>query len=148
MRPELVCYTDMEEYKQHFIDNYCNGNCLVQTFDGIQVYFYSDMFEHAFFESSDRRGSKDVFSTKRAERIDWIKSVLQDASAELYVGYDNKTKNYDNSRRVAIITEDNYVVIIRFTKGIKAKFVTAYVADSGRTAREIRTSPKWIKKEK
>jgi len=148
MRPDLVYYTNKEEYKQHFIDNYCDDNGPAQTFDGIQVYFYSDMFEHAFFESSDRRGSKDVFSTKRAERIDWIKAVLQDASAELYEGYDSKNKNYDNSRRVAIITEDDYVVIIRFTKGIQAKFVTAYVADSGRTAIQIRTSPKWIKKEK
>lgn len=146
MRPDLVFYTNIEEYRQHFIVNYCDGDALVQTFDGIQVYFYPDMFEHAFFESSDRRGSKDVLSTKRAERIDWIKSVLQDASAELYEGYDSKNKNYDNSRRVAIITEDDYVVIIRFVKGIKAKFVTAYVADSGDTARKIRTSPKWIKK--
>ncbi|MBK5242371.1 hypothetical protein [Clostridium sp.] len=148
MRPDLISYTDIEEYRQHFIENYCDASSPTQTFDGIQVYFYSDMFDHAFFESSDRRGSKDVFSTKRAERIDWIKSVLQDEYAELYEGYDSKSKTCDNSRRVAIITEDDYVVIIRFTKGIKAKFVTAYVADSGHTATKIRTSPKWTKKEK
>ncbi|EJP6472974.1 hypothetical protein NHI66_002291 [Clostridium botulinum] len=146
MRPDLVYYTNVDEYKEHFINNYCNGNGPIETFDGVVVYFYPDMFEHAFYESSDKRGSKDVFSPKRAERIDWIKSVLQDDSVELYEGYDNKTKTYHNSRRVAIITEDNYVVIIRFTKGIKAKFVTVYVADSGSTADRIRTSPKWVKK--
>lgn len=89
-----------------------------------------------------------MFSTKRAERIDWIKSVLQDDSAELYVGYDSKNKTYDSNGRVAIITEDDYVIIIRFIKDTNAKFVTTYVADSGRTATEIRTSHKWIKKEK
>ncbi|MGH4140720.1 hypothetical protein [Clostridium sp.] len=64
---------------------------------------------------------------RRAERIDWIKSVLQDEYAELYEGYDSKSKTCDNSRRVAIITEDDYFVIIRFTNGLKRKMTT----DSG-----------------
>lgn len=144
MRPPLISYETIDEYKKHFIDKYC-GNA-IETFDGYQVKFYEDMFEHAFFESSGRNGSKDVFSIKRAERIDWIEHVLQDSNAELYMGYDNKKKRNDDSRRVAIITEDNYVVIIQIIRDLKAKFTTAYVADSPRTAEAIRKNPKWVKK--
>jgi hypothetical protein len=83
------------------------------------------MFEHAFFESSNKRGSKDVFSKNRAHRRDWIEDVLKDENAELYMGYDNKKKTNDNNRRVAIISEDNYVVIIQINKELKANFINA-----------------------
>ncbi|WP_142413865.1 hypothetical protein [Hathewaya massiliensis] len=143
MRPPLVIYKTSHEYKKHFINKYCSLQ--IETFDGYQVKFYEDMFEHAFYESSNRRGIKDVFSQKRAERIDWIESVLKDENAELYMGYDNKNKTNDNNRRVAIISEDDYVVIIKIIKDLKAKFITAYVADSPHTALAIRKNPKWVK---
>jgi hypothetical protein len=144
MRPPLLVYSTPDEYRKHFKNKYCEQP--IETFDGYKVKFYEDMFEHAFYESSDRRGSKDLFSTKRAERIDWIEDVLKDKSAELYMGYDNKKKINDNNRRVAIINEDDYVVIIQIVKDLKAKFVTAYVADSPHTALSIRNNPKWVKK--
>ena len=43
-------------------------------------------------------------------------------------------------------SQDDYVVIIRIIRDKQAKFVTAYVEDSGKTATEIRKSPKWAKK--
>lgn len=144
MIPPLVKYNSIDEYRKHFENKYCCD--VIETFDGYQVKFYEDMFEHAFFESSDRNGSKDVFSSIRAERIDWIEHVLKDKNAELYMGYDNKKKRNDNSRRVAIINEDNYVVIIQIIRDVKAKFTTAYVADSPKTANLIRKNPKWVKK--
>lgn len=144
MIPPLVKYNSIDEYRNHFENKYCSD--VIETFDGYQVKFYEDMFEHAFFESSDRNGSKDVFSSKRAERIDWIEHVLKDKNAELYMGYDNKKKRNDNSRRVAIINEDNYVVIIQIIRDVKAKFTTAYVADSPKTANLIRKNPEWVKK--
>lgn len=142
--PPLVKYDSIDEYRKHFENKYCGA--IIETFDGYQVKFYEDMFEHSFFESSDRNGSKDVFSLKRAERIDWIEQVLKDKNAELYMGYDNKKKRNDSSRRVAIITQDNYVVIIQLIRGVKAKFTTAYVADSPKTASLIRENPEWVKK--
>ena len=57
-----------------------------------------------------------------------------------------KNRSNDNNRRVAIISEDNYVVIIQIIKDLKAKFITAYVADSPHTALAIRENPKWVKK--
>jgi len=144
LRPPLVKYESIQEYKKHFINKYCKE--VIKTFDNFEVKFYDDMFEHAFFESSDRRGSKDIFSLKRAERIDWIEDVLKDKDAEIYMGYDSKSKRNDWNRRVTIINEDNYVVVIQIIKDKKAKFITAYVADSPNTAIAIRQNPKWTKK--
>ena len=59
----------------------------------------------------------------------------------MHVGWDKKRKTYDNSWRVAIITPEDYVVIIMITGSKKAKFVTAYYADN--SAIKIRTAPIW-----
>ena len=103
---------------------YCLKNLI--TFDGIKVSFYEDMFDHTFFESYNREEKdKSILSYNRLEKIYWIKETLLDVSAILRQGWDNKTKTYFKDRRLAIV-KGNYVVIIRFTGLLKAKFVTAY----------------------
>lgn len=120
---------DIGFYKNIYKKFYCKKPIL--TFDNISVKFYVDNFEHAFYESrSRRRKDKSIFSYKRANRIYWIKWVLQNPNAELFIGYNSKTKNYDRTRRVTVCV-DNYAVIIGIDKydTQKAKFITAYVAD-------------------
>jgi hypothetical protein len=90
------------------------------------VRFYEDMFDHAFYESENRkRKDKSILSYNRLEKIYWIKATLQDENAILKKGWDNQSKAYFKDRRVAIV-KGNYVVIIRFTGFLKAKFVTAF----------------------
>lgn len=143
----LVQYGTEAEYRRHFERVYCKGP--IKTFDGITVRFHKSMFDHCFFESSRRDTNKDTFSIKRAERIDWIKKVLQDPSSEKYVGWDRKKKRYNKKRRVAIVM-GNYVVIIQLTGSDKANFITAYLADTGgskgrpATIDLIRSGPKWL----
>jgi len=132
----LTQYPTELEYRQHFERVYCRGT--IETFDGIQVRFRKTMFDHCFFESVDSKD--DTFSSRRAERIDWIKAVLQDASAELREGWDNKKKRPARDRRVTVVVDD-YVVVIRI-RGAKADFVTAFVA-TGRSIEKIRTNPLW-----
>lgn len=119
---------DISFYRNIFEVFYCKAP--ISTFDNILVFFKKDNFSHAFYESRNRRRKdKSIFSYKRANRIYWIKWILKNQNAELYKGYNHKTKRYDNSRRVAVCT-DNYVVIIELNKKKdKAKFITAYVAD-------------------
>lgn len=138
--PPLVHYGTEQEYRAHFEGEYCKGT--IPTFDGIAVRFRKRMFDHCFFESVHAKD--DTFSLPRAERIDWIKAALQDASADIRVGWDNVRKRPATDRRVAIV-KGNYVVIIRLDGPIKAEFVTAFVAE-GRTVTQIRTNPKWAKK--
>lgn len=144
--PPLRMYDSIADYRVHFEKVYCRKP--IATFDGIAVRFKKGDFYHCFFESSRRDGSKDDFSQQRAQRIDWIKSALQDSGSERYVGWDKKKKRYDRRRRVVVVM-GNYVVVIVLTGQAKADFITAYLADTpgtpGRpsTLEMIRRSPRW-----
>jgi hypothetical protein len=78
----------------------------------------------------------------RAERMDWIKAALEDPNSDRFVGWNNRLKCYDNTRRVTIVLK-NYVIIIGITKKGAGFFITAFVADSDRTLSLIRKGPRW-----
>ncbi len=137
--PDLVIYVEESDYRQHFEQVYCNGPII--TFDGIPVRFQKRNFSHAFFESVQVKD--DTFSRPRAERIDWIKVALQDSESERYIGWNSKKKRHDGARRVTVVM-GNFIVVIGLNKQKnRGRFITAYVADSGRTLRKIRSGPKW-----
>lgn len=137
--PDFRIFGSEKECRDHFHATYCVDAVL--TFDNISVRFRKQMFDHCFFESSMRNGTKDRFSQLRAERIDWIYAALRDTGAELFVGYDSARKREDPSRRVALV-QANYVVVIALIDRANAVFVTAYVADYN-TVGKIRRSSKW-----
>ncbi len=138
--PSLLDLKSPDEYRKYFEENYYNQE--VYTFDKIRVLFPKGAFEHAFYSSSSRRDhKKDVFSTERAERMPWIKVALEDASAELYLGWDNKRKCVVTNRRVAIVVRD-YVVIIQTKSVDMAFFISAFIANQ-RALKMIRLNPKW-----
>ena len=83
-------------------------------------------------------------SYARLEKMLWIKDVLADASAKMYVGWDKTTKSYNTNKRVSIVKGD-YVVVIGIIKDTEAKFITAYNADSPHTKAQIIKSPEWKK---
>ena len=141
---ELLILKTVEEYKKFFIDNYCNKD--IYCYDGMKVKFYEDQFEHAFYESKNyKKRDKSIFSEERAQRIPWRKEVLMNESIEIYVGWDRDKKQYNENRRISIITPENYVVVLNVIDKMKAKFITAYVA-SKTNAEKIRSAPKWNKK--
>ena len=78
--PPLVKYETITEYRLHFNRVYCQTPII--TFDGIQVRFRKNRFDHCFFKSTQRDQVKDQFSILIAERIDWIKIALQDSAAD------------------------------------------------------------------
>jgi len=114
----------VEDFRQIWKEQYCAEP--IETFDGVMVSFYEDMFDHVFFESdSNKPGDKSILSLNRLEKILWIKSALQDPDAVLKTGWDKSTKSYFDNRRISIV-KGNFVVVIRFTGFLKAKLVTAY----------------------
>jgi hypothetical protein len=135
--PPLLKSKTAAEYRSYYESNYCR--CPIKTFDGIEVRFRKRDFNHCFFESVETKD--DTFSIERAERLLWIKAALQDSSAELYIGWDNRKKKLTDGRRVAIVF-GNYVVIIVLTGKLKADFVTAFIAGDSSLSK-IRNSPKW-----
>lgn len=135
-----------EELREIWRDTYCRK--VIKTHDGIRVHFYESNFNHAFYESSRRnqsrnkKKSKDILSSERLARILWIRDVLEDPTATMYVGFDNKTKRYDRTKRVAVV-KGNYVVVIQIYAQGKANFITAYVANN--SIDKIEQSPLWSK---
>jgi hypothetical protein len=141
MPPPLVQYATEAEYREHYESRYCCA--VIRTFDGIRVFFPKQQFDHAFFESANRKArDKSVFSRRRAERIDWISAALQDPAADLFVGWDRDKKKYDCHRRVTVVYGD-YVVVLSVSRGrTSATFITAFIAD-GATIQKIRSGPRW-----
>ena len=143
--PARVVYASEDEYRERFRRVYCQGP--IKTFDGIEVRFRREDFDHCMFESSRRDGSKDRFSKDRSERIDWIKATLENPDAELYQGWDKRRKRCDPDSRVAVVYEE-FVVVIRVKRAADgtrtARFLTAYLADN--SIGKIRGMPKWTGK--
>jgi hypothetical protein len=136
--PPLKAFADAVECGKHYNQVYCAGP--IPTFDGIMVRFDKRDFLHLFFES--RGGTKNVFSIRRSERIDWIKAALQDPNAELFQGYDKTRKTYAPERRLCLVSGD-YVVVIALTDVDKAHIITAFVIDDPAALQQIKSSPKW-----
>lgn len=140
--PAFLVLKSEHEYREHFVTKYCSGDIL--THDGFKVRFFKEKFEDAFFESSNRQTkNKDLFSLERAKRMDWIEYVLTSDISEIFVGWDRENKTLNKKRRVAIISPEDYVVVIDIIDIVnkKARFITAYHADN--SAWKIRSAPKW-----
>lgn len=135
-----------EEFREMWRSRYCRQ--AIYTYDGIRVKFYDSNFDHAFYESSDRRqANKDVLSFRRLARILWIKDALEDPDAELHVGYLSKSQSQSGKRRVTLV-KGNYVVVIQLYEDNVANFITAFVGDE-ETIQKIKSDPLWpvIKKD-
>lgn len=130
-----------QEMRQMWSDEYCTQ--AIYTFDGIRVQFYSEMFDHCFYESANRhKKDKSILSLNRLEKIFWIKDTLQDPAATLKQGWDSKKKIYDNQRRVAMVKGD-YVVIIVIYAEKKARFITAYQIEDSENLKKFVEGPDW-----
>jgi hypothetical protein len=138
--PPLQTFADQLVCFAHYEKVYCAAP--IPTFDGIMVRFDKRDFLHLFFESSDRSGSKDVFSFRRSQRIDWIKAALQDPNAQVVQGWDPVKKVHTPDRRVCIVS-GNYVVVIRILDVKKAKIHTAFVIDDPNVLTRLTAAPKW-----
>lgn len=144
--PPLLKLADQAAYRAHYERTLCRGG--IVTHDGIRVFFKRDEFDHAFFESSDRRGANDVFSLERAMRMDWIPVALADPKVPCFQGWDRKKRRHDPTRRVAVVIDDFVIVIgIWRTRGgvMKANFITCYRAEN--SIGKIRQSPGWTLQE-
>lgn len=129
------------EIREIWREEYCSQR--IYTFDGILVKFYPEMFDHCFYESANRREKdKSILSLNRLEKIYWIKDTLMDSTAILKQGYDKRTKEYDSSRRVALV-KGNYVVIIAVFRLDQARFITAFEMNDDENIEKVLNGPDW-----
>ena len=141
----LIHLATEAEYKQLFVDTYCTSGP-IYTWDNLPVVFYPDMFEHAFYKRATKnwKAPKSSIDLSRCERILWIKEVLLDSSIIPRQGYDKAKNTHDSTRRVALLTPEDYVVVLR-NDGNKWRFVTAYLIDNAVTKSKILSAPIWQK---
>jgi|GEM_PF-250166 len=145
-RPPMVIYKTEAEYFEHYKNIYCRN--AIYTSDNIRVYFRENMFKHAFSECVDKSNPKSKLNSRfnllRARYINWIKYTLESPDSKLYQGYDNNNKTVMPHRRVAVVNNDKYRVVIEmFYKGdvLCAQFRTAFYADNSYNS--IKKSPVW-----
>jgi len=133
-------YTE-DELRQIWSKTYCEQR--IVTFDDIVVKFYSNMFDHCFYESNNRQEKdKSILSLNRLEKIYWIKDALEDPDSIRKQGWNGKNKTYNNSRRVTLV-KGNYIVIIIIYAEKKARFLTAYEVNNDNNLQKILNSPDW-----
>lgn len=130
MYSPLLELENEQAYRDFYEENYCITPIIAH--DSIVVTFDRHQFDHAFYKSRSRKeGDKSLFDHERAKRMSWISRALRDPSLKLYAGYDNKKKRIDHTRRVTIVVDDKYVIVIRLLSDLKrGKFVTAWIIDN------------------
>jgi len=140
--PPLLTLRSAAEYRQHFERTLCA--LPLRTSNGTPIYFNKRDFNHAFFESSDRAGAKDLFSAPRSERMGWIELTLALGSATRVQGWDNKRKTLLPDRCVFHAFGD-FVVVVRMSRAqdgsLKGTFITCIGAD--RSLAKILKAPPW-----
>lgn len=146
MTAPLLLSGGVDAYREHFHQNYCAAPVTLVHSDGpIQVFFDRASFDHAFFESTNRDGSKDEFSMSRAVRMPQIAEMLGGGWSALHAGWNKKVGTYDQTRCVAVVSDDDFVVVIRLrlTKDnrLRGNFITCYLADNSIV--KIRSAPLW-----
>lgn len=113
------------------------------AFDDLRILFYKDTFDHAFFESKNRRArDKSQFSIERAKRMSFLKAGISDGSAERYYGWDRDRRIIDKTRRVTIYHRYYIIVVSIHYNQTKGSFITAYPGDA-RTLTKIRSNGRW-----
>ena len=140
--PPLLKLPGEVQYREHFRQHYVGGRNVVTTADGMDVHFHESSFDHAFYTTFQRgSGLKDLFAIERAERMDWLRAVLQAPSVPSH--RDTRTKG--KLRRVFLEASVSYVVVVQADRKrpSRAYFVTAYVADRPGTVPKIQQMPRW-----
>jgi len=138
--PPLRSLPNEAAYRAYFQAQYCNATTV--TFDGITVRFFPGMFDHAFYRDSSRTAKdKANFDLRRAERMDWIRAVLEDSNLELY----RRVMPNSKVRRIALEPTTPYAVIIQIDShnASRARFITAFVVDSPSALNKMRANPEW-----
>lgn len=133
---DLTGLTDQEaeergraEYRRLYARG--DGCCTLTAYDGLEVMFFEDRFDHAFFTTSDRyrkADAKDILARDRVERIAWIGPILRGEVAHTQCWESAPTFGRDPRRnRLCIASSELYTIWLEPLKSGAWKFSTAYV---------------------
>lgn len=127
-------------YRRLFLETYVvtRDGKVIELFDwhGNRIHFNPRIFDHAFSESSNYRFGSGVhnvpFSRKRARCILWIREVISASKGTIEVRqqFRKDSRNRSKKRRVLIVVEEKYVVVLEELANHKEfEFISAFPAD-------------------
>ena len=107
IKPHLMSESALREIWE---EEYCLQK--IVTFDGVNVSCYKEMFDHIFYESTNREAKdKSILSYNRLEKIHWIKDTLEDPDAILKKGWDKEKKKYTIDKIKTILNNPRKILI-------------------------------------
>lgn len=139
----LTAATDkklVEAYRQVYLETYVKApdgkDIELYDWQGNRIFFSARAFDHAFSESTDYRFGSGIheisFSKRRARCIMWIKEVIAATKGSIERRHQSRkdSRGRLKKRRVLIVIEERYVVVLEERKHLKElEFITAFLAD-------------------
>ena len=117
------------EFKALYVPGGSRG--VLTAYDGSEVVFFEDRFEHAFFTTSDRyrhEFAKNVLDRNRVARVRWIGPILRGEVTNTQCWESLRSPGQDQMRRLCIASAELYVIWLDAGSGGNWRFSTAYVA--------------------
>lgn len=118
------------EYAHLYLCNGSRGS--LTAYDGSEVVFFEDRFDHAFFTTTDRyrhQFAKNVIARDRVARIAWIGPILRgEVSNTQCWEFPAGVGKHARTKRLCIASGELFVVWLEPRKAGGWKFSTAYIA--------------------
>ncbi len=109
-----------------------DGRSSLKAYDGVEVVFFEDRFDHAFFTTADRYRrpeAKNLLARDRVERIAWIGPILRGEVVGTQCWESSPVHGSDpRKNRLCIASSELYVIFLEPLRSGNWKFSTAYVA--------------------
>lgn len=108
------------------------GRGSLRAYDGSEVVFFEDRFEHAFFTTADRyrhQFAKNVIARDRVARIGWIGPIIKGEAPNTQCWeFPPGAGKHARTKRLCIASSELFVVWLEPRGAEGWKFSTAYVA--------------------
>jgi hypothetical protein len=117
------------EYGDLYLGGSKRGSLI--AYDGSEVVFFEDRFDHAFFTTTDRylhQYAKNVIAADRVARIRWIGPMLRGEVPNTQCWESTRAAGTVNIKRICIASSELFVVWLEARRNGGWKFSTTYVA--------------------
>lgn len=117
------------EFKSLYIPQGTRG--ALTAYDGSQIVFFEDQFDHAFFTTSDRyrhEFAKNVLARDRVARVRWIGPILRGEVPNTQCWESLRSPGTGQIKRLCIASAELYVIWLDARSDGGWRFSTAYVA--------------------
>lgn len=117
------------EFRSLYVPRGTRG--VLTAYDGSEIVFFEDRFDHAFFTTSDRyrhEFAKNVLDRDRVARVRWIGPILRGEVPNTQCWGTLRSPGTEQMKRLCIASAEIYVIWLDARRDGAWRFSTAYVA--------------------